>query len=398
MGDRRFLCFCVMAAALCFAGCDEEDPGGTDAGSDAGGPPTPRDAGPPPIPDAGPRDAGFDAGPGDAGVDAGFDGGMDAGPFDGGLAMTVTFPPRDFRCTAGAMRPCVTDQNLRTESERTIDVTRDMPPRTYTYAVAAWTVPEASVGRTAAGFNIDSLDSGDGSTAVDADCEEFSQDFRSLRDPGHEGIDNAMQGLVGTIEGLLDASTCPSGSAAGCLDDLIAEAIADGTFLVLIEVSGVDSFDYDESVTVALYEGSVAGGGAPMVDPSGRLAPGQTFDTASTLLAPTPADIFDGRLRVRFGGRLVLPMTPSLLLPLQLDSPEVRATASPTTLELGVLGATTAVDVLVTQVAAVMPGIEDTVRSVLESVADIDPSAADPYICQRLSSGYFFDAVSASRR
>lgn len=396
MWNRSSLCLMVLVA-LCAAGCDEENPGGTDAGSDAG-PMTRPDAGPAPL-DAGGSDAGFDAGLGDAGFDAGpGDAGFDAGPFDGGLSMSVTFPPRDFRCTIGATRPCVTDQNVRTEPERTVDVTRDMPARTYTYAIASWTIPEASVAGTAAGFNVDSLDSGEGSAEADANCEEYYSDFRSLRDPGHEGIDNALEGLVPTIEALLDPASCPSGSAAGCLDDLLAEAIADGSFLVLVEITGVDSFTYDEAVTVTLYEGIVSGGGAPMVDGSGQLAPGQTFDTGATLVGPTPADIFDGRLRVRFPGRLTLPMTASLLLPLQLDSPEVRATASPTTLDLGVVGATTEVDTFVAQAALVMPGIEETVRSVLENVADVDPSVADPYICERLSSGYFFEAVSASRR
>jgi len=390
MGDGRSCC-ALLALALGAAACGGEDPSGADAGSDAG--PSLPDAG---TFDAGGRDAGSDGGAGDAGLDAAT--GSDAGPFfDGGASMEVTFPPRDLRCATGAMPVCVTDVSLRTEAERTVTVPRDMPPGTYTYVVSRWSIPEPGFTATAAGYNLDSLNSGAGSTALDATCEELVEDYTSLRDPGHVGVDNALGGLVPTVEALLDPATCPSMDTDGCLDASLARAIADGDLLLLVELSGVDSFTHDEAVQVTVYEGAVPGGGAPAVDGSGRLAPGQTFDTASTLIGPMSGDIFDGRLRVRFAGPLELPMTTSLLVPLRLDAPELRATVSPTTLDLGNVGATTTVDFLVAQAAAVMPDIEETVRAVLENVADIDPSP-DPAVCERVSSGYFFDAVSASRR
>ncbi|MCA9604108.1 MAG: hypothetical protein KC619_00815 [Myxococcales bacterium] len=387
---RRLL---LWSLVLGLVGCGGEPT--PDAGFDAG---PSEDGGSDAGFDGGRPDAGFDAGPSDAGFDAGpSDAGSDAGPFDAGPVMSVLFPPRDFRCTTGAPEPCPTTLPLRTDAERTIDVTPEMAPGTYTFAIRTWSAPEPSFAGTAAGFNLDGLDSGGGSVAVDADCEEVSQDFTSVRDPGHEGIDNAFASLIPTVELLLDASTCPMMMSEGCLDATLAARIADGSFLILVELTDVDGFTYDDDVGVALYAGAVPGGGAPMLAADGRLAPGQTFDTAGTLVATTRGDIFEGRLRVAFGPSLTLPMGADLLVPSRLDGAELRATVDATGLALGVVGGTTEVDLLVAQAVAIMPDIEPTVRSVLEAVADVEPTA-DPAICARVSSGYFFDAVSASRR
>lgn len=380
----------AWSLTLWLAGCggdslsDAGDPG-SDAGFDAG-----------PGDDGG-FDAGFDAGPSDAGFDGGFDAGFDAGPFDGGPSMSVLFPPRDFRCAVGDPAPCPTTVPLQTDAERTIDVTPEMPAGTYTFVIRTWSAPEPSFAGTAAGFNLDALDSGDGSTALDADCEEFNQDYASLRDPGHEGVDNAFASLIPTVESLLDAASCPGMTTDGCLDATVAAQIADGSFLILVELTDVDGNTNDDDVGVTLYAGAVPGGGAPALAADGRLAPGQTFDTTGTLATTTRGDIFEGRLRVHFGGSVTLPTTAAMLAPLRLDFPELRATVDGTGLALGVVGATTDVDFLVAEAEAMMPGIGPTVRSVLESVADVEPTA-DPAVCSRLSSGYLFDAVPAVRR
>lgn len=341
-------------------------------------------------------DAGFDAGedrPDAARMDAGFD----AGPFDGGPEMTVTFPPRDFVCGAPASAGCATTVPLRSVTERTVTVTRDMRPTTLTYVIGTLSILEASSAGTAVGFNLDGLDSMEGSILISADCEEFNPDFASLLDPGHVGVDNTFQGLVATIESLLDASMCPGMTTDGCLDVTIQEQILDGTLLLLVEVTNIDSFAYDESVEVALYAGAVPGGGMPMLLGGGGLAPGQTFDTVSTLVAPTFGDIFDGRLRVRWTGMVTLLPGGSLLLPLQLDDPELRADISTAGLALGVMGGTTSIDYLVTAASALMPGIEDTLGAIFEGIADVTPTS-DPVICANISSGYLLDAVPALRR
>ncbi|MBX3270183.1 MAG: hypothetical protein KF729_07970 [Sandaracinaceae bacterium] len=385
--------------ALSSAGCDGESPtdGGVarDAGEDRDGGGTldaGSDAGPPSM-DAGERDAGErDAGEDDAGED---DAGADAASSDAGLAGT-TFPPRDFRCAAGATPPCATSVPLLDDAARTVELTRDMTPATYTFVISAWAAPAPSFAGAAAGFDLDGLDSG-GGAAAGATCEELAADYTSLRDPGHVGVDNALLGLVGLIESLMDPASCPGGVTAGCLDATYAASIARGELLLLVEVSGVDSLTYDEAVDVALYLGAVPGGGAPALGGDGRLAPGQRFDTVATLAAAAPGDVFDGRLRVRFPGTVSLPSVGMLLVPLVLDGLELRANLTTAGLALGVAGATTEVEAIVTQAEALMPGIGATVRSVLHTVSDVAPMAADPQVCDRLSSGYFWDAVPASR-
>jgi len=369
--------------ALAFAGCgDEATP---DAGADAG------------PSDAGTVDGGHDAAvERDAGHDAGRDGGLDAGGLDGGAPMTVTFPARDFTCVASEATPCETLTAARSEAERTVLVTRDMPATTLTYVIGTFSSPQASFAGTAPGLNLDATDSGSGSTAIDANCEEFNRDFRTVRDPEQVGVDNALEGLLGTLEGLLDTADCPGG-ATGCLDAQFTREINEGRMLLLVEITGVESFANDEQVQVALYAGSVVGGGLPALGDDDRLAPGQTFETVSTLLPPTPGDIFETRLRVRWTEGFVLPLASTVLLLPDIDEPELRANVSAAGLELGVVGATTTIDPVVARASAIMPGIADTIRSILEAVADIGPTA-DPAVCERLSTGYLVDAVPALRR
>lgn len=375
----------LTCAALLFTGC------GDDPAADAGEPDaTTADGGP---------DAGFDAGldAGEDREDAGFDAGPgDAGRFDGGPPERTRFPPRDFRCPAGASRPCRTDVPLTTDDERTVEVARDMPSATYSFVIRTWSMPRPSFAGTVAGFNLDGLDSGGGSSAPAATCEEIAPDYDSLRDPGHEGVDNAFSELIGPVEDLLDPDACPGMTTMGCLDARLAARVADGSFLILVELTGVDSFAYDSSVDVTLHEVTVDGGGPPRLDGDGRLTSGQTFASVRTLGAAT-GDVFDGRLRVVFGTRVELPASAALLVPIELDGMELRATVRADELRLGAVGATTEVESIVAQARAMDPGLEATIRAVLHEVADVSPTS-DPTICARVSSGYSFDAVSASLR
>lgn len=367
----------AVSALVLSTACTPLYPG--PAGGDAG----------PVLVDGAPLDgAALDGGSVDAGS-------VDAGSVDGGTA--VLFPPRDFHCVTGAARPCSTTVPRNSDVERTVEVPRDMPPGTHSFVIRTWSTSEPSPSGGLPGFNLDGLDSGDGSSASSATCEEWSPDHTSSLDPAHPGVDNAVAGLVPTLESLLDASSCPGMLTMGCLDAMRSADIAAGAFLIAVELTGLESFAFDDAVEIALFEVAVPGGGAPALAADGRLAPGQTFSTVRTIAAPTRGDVFDGRLRVVFDARVTLPRVGMPLLPLELDGAELRADVSPTGLALGALGATTTVDHLVAEAAMIMPGIEDTVRSVVESIADVQPTA-DPVVCARVSSGYVFDAVPAVRR
>jgi len=314
-----------------------------------------------------------------------------------------TFPPRDETCSDPTAVPCATDTPAA-ETARTVEVVETFADRTLTYVVSTIQLPEATPDpdgdgpqrSRAAGFNVDSQDSGNGSMALDANCEQFNQDFVSVTDANHVGVDNALQGLVGTIEGLLDAEDCPGMMTAGCLDANLQDQITSGSLLLVIEVTGVNDFMYDSSITMQMHLAEVPGGGMPMAGSGGGLAGGQMFSSMMALGTPVDGDIFAGRLRASTS---LLPLTITaggFDLALNITQAQVRFNITENALSTGAIGGVITVDALVEAAAGIMPGIEDTVRSVVESVADVTPTSADPAVCEALSLGLTFTGVDAA--
>ncbi len=268
-------------------------------------------------------------------------------------------------------------------------------PPTYVYVVSSLSLPVATpdpdgpagpMRRRAAGFDIDGLDSGDGSMEPGATCEELHQDFAALTDNDHFGVDNAFQGLVGTIEGLLEAADCPGMTTEGCLDAFLQQQISEGSLLLLIEVSGVDDFLFEPSVMVQLHVGATADGMPPATESDGTVSPGQAFVSTMVLGPAVDAEIFFGRLAVRAG---VLPLFVDLgdfELDLVIARAQVRFDISGTSLTRGAIGGVVTVD------SMVPPGGD---RSVLESIADVNPGI-DPTICEEISLGLLFRGTSAT--
>ncbi len=315
---------------------------------------------------------------------------------------TFTFPPRDETCADPTVVPCVTD-TPSPETGRTVEVVETFPDRTLTYVLSTIQLPEATPDpdgmgpqrSQAAGFNVDGQDSGDGSMALDANCEEFNRDFISVTDANHVGVDNALQGLVGTIEGLLNAADCPGMMTAGCLDANLQSQIEDGSLLLVIQVSGVNDFMYDSAITMQMHLAEVPGGGMPMVSGGGGLAGGQTLTSTMSLGDPVMGDIFNGRLRA---ATPLLPLTIAagdFNLTLNITQAQVRFNIAEDALSNGAIGGVVTVNAIVEAAAALMPGIEDTVRSVVESVADVTPGP-DPAVCEAVSLGLTFTGVDAS--
>ncbi|MBX3274939.1 MAG: hypothetical protein KF729_32040 [Sandaracinaceae bacterium] len=313
---------------------------------------------------------------------------------DGGTSTPSghTFPARDHQCAAGAATPCMTTEPESPDANRTVELPNTFMDRTITYVVATASLPQMMGGR-AAGFNVDNLDSGAGSMAADANCQEYTPDFVSVTDANHRGVDNALQGLVGTIEGLLDANDCPGMMTRGCLDATLQRQILEGDFLLLMEVGGINDFTFDSSVTVQLYLGTASG--TLMEAPGGGLAGGQTFTRGMALGAPVTGDIFNGRLRVQTPSLPLNINAGGFELNLVVTQAQVRFDITENRLANGVIGGVVTVDAIVMAAVAIMPGIEDTVRSVVESVADVSPSA-DPQVCTALSLGLLFTGVDAT--
>ena len=323
--------------------------------------------------------------------DAGVDAGTDAGPFDAG--MLVLFPPRDFVCVEGP-EPCPTTRPLLSEAERTVAVTRDFPPTTFTYIISVLQMPEAA-GGSAMGFNLDGFDSGLGSTDPVASCERSNQDYSSGLDPSHVGVDSTLQEMIPLFESAVAATDCPGTSTEGCFNRLLQRGVEDGAGLLLIEVREVESFTHDEAVEVTLHRAALPTGETLRLAGDEGLAPGQTFLSQEVLLTSSTADIFRGRLRVRWTGHL------PIVLPLfdvgttNFSDPELRGQLTRDRITLGVIGGATEVESLVSRVAATMPEVADTVRTILESASDLHPLADDPHVCNDVSAGFTFEAVSA---
>lgn len=343
---------------------------------------------------------------------------------------TVTFPPRDFVCAEperpardGDPQVCETVVPLRDEDQRSVAVGDELGGATLVYLLDALSIPEATpdpdgLGSVAVGFDLDALDSGDGSVEIDADCQDFNQDFASPYEPSVGGVDNAFQGLLRSAEDLFDPRDCPPppeelcttvcGSLgcsrrcplSRCTDALLRREVHDGVLLVLLEITGVDSFENDPEVEVAIYAGRTLDGARPRLtaestDEGARVVADQRFETIAVIAPPARGDILVGRLRVRWP-RVELPRErygyPSSLLDVEL-----RAGVCAHGLFDGHMGGAATVDSLVEQAAEVAPvGSEATIRSILESIADLQPRR-DRWECDRISVAYALEGVPAIR-
>mgnify|MGYP001582563235 CR=1 FL=1 len=314
---------------------------------------------------------------------------------------TYTFPPRDGDCVDLSGAPCA---GAMTPDQLTHEVPETFPDTTYTYVVSLIGLPEATsdpdmdgpLRAAAAGFDVDGLDSYPPSDAPDANCEEFIEDFVALTDPNHVGVDNALQGLVGTIEGFLEPMDCPGMMTDGCLDATLQRQIEEGSLLLIMEVSGVNDFSYDSAVTLQLHLAETTDMMPPMVSGGGGLAGGQTFNSTMVLGDPVAGDIFAGRLRA---STPLLPLvidTGGFMLTLMITQAQVRFNITATTLDRGAIGGVVTVEAIVEAASVIAPGMEMLVRQVVETIADVDPSAADPAVCTAMSLGLTFSGVEAT--
>jgi hypothetical protein len=419
-----------MLAGLCAlaAGCGSS--GDVDAGTDSG----PRDSGAP-----------RDTGPPDAGADA-------------PIATDAPVPPMDDAAAlpdaplADAAMVCTSDGDCA-PGTICVDLRCVVPPpqdpaETRLYVLSDIDIPEPTprTGPTmpgvAAGFDVDGLVTIGDVAAVD--CVSISDDFESLEIPApggvgmEQGVDNAFGTLVPGL-GSLIGGMCPGGTTgAECIHRLFLDQIARGDTLVGIEVRDVESYESDvDGVTVQIFSvrrpscfagcswsgtactpdprnGTAAAfdctarttpasctGLAPMPSTCaptltlGMLAPGQTFERAAPLTPASPGSLRGGRLYTTAPLFGLTVTTMSYSLPFLLHGVELGAHLTPTALDAAALGGTMLVDDLVMTAEVVMPGIGPTARSLLESIADFEPSS-DPLICRQLSAGLDITGVPAT--
>lgn len=272
-----------------------------------------------------------------------------------------------------------------------IDAPRDVPMRTdaplalpdgplggtrYAYVMSTADIPAVTPADEAVGFDLDGiLSDGTGRGCTEA------VDFRSPI-TGSLGVDNQVAAnLVPLI-----ASMVPEGLAAS-----IEAQIANGTSLLVLEMTGADSLIDDPLVAVHVFYGRLPAGGPPLLDVDGRIAPGQTFLVEEDL-GTAPGEIVGGRLlttiarlplRFTFGGS-----------PLIITIGDVRfeGTVGPTSIfsaEAG--GGLTVANVVELFDAAGVTLGESAVRSLARPDLDEDASS----VCNTISAGLTIEAVEA---
>jgi hypothetical protein len=250
----------------------------------------------------------------------------------------------------------------------------------YTYIVNTADVPEADMttGRIA-GFNLDGVDS----TGASERCDDAPDFVSSVT--GTSGVDNQLGGnVIGLLGDML---------GAGGVQGAVREQIASGAFLLLFEVSDVDSFNNDPSVSVRLLLGGFSG--TIMLDGDGLVAPGQTFTSMRVLATIPSAAIVGGRLSIEAPS---LPLTLDVdgnSITLNLVQARVGGTISATGMTDGEIGAQISVAEIVTLGEMLAPGTitEDLVRSV--ALPDLAPNA-DGTQCEAISAGLTFGATTAA--
>jgi len=238
------------------------------------------------------------------------------------------------------------------------------------------------------GFNLDDRVSDD---ADEQGC--FKPDFTSPPPDNEPGVDNQLGPILASLGGSFDVA----GS--------IAEALADGSLLLLFEVQNVDDMTNDGCVTVNIYLGELQPGvTAPMLDGSGRIAGGQTFDlnslsfTGDQPMVTVEGQIVNGRVQ---GGPVDISLTFAVMdtaLTLAIRQAQVRfnVVGGGASIDTGVIGGQLDTEETINTITmAVMDVPESLARSILEGQADLEPDAAGQ--CQAVSMGLVFEGVPATR-
>jgi hypothetical protein len=232
---------------------------------------------------------------------------------------------------------CAEEQVPCDDGHAWVEVTPEFEPRTLVYVIDTLSIPVADAEGRVPGFDLDGMDSGAGTDAPEASCEEVHADFVSSVEPSLSGVDNELQRLVPGVETLFDPADCPGGTTDGCLDASFQREIDEGRQLFLLEVSNVESFTIDDHVDVALYEAERPASDPPTVGPDGRLAPGQAFSGA--LVGRGSGTLLGGRLAFstpRFPLVFVIPGGFDFYVPLR--EVQIRADFGEEELRRGALG------------------------------------------------------------
>jgi hypothetical protein len=262
---------------------------------------------------------------------------------------------------------------------------------TYFYVVSSATLGAIS-GDSAPGFNLDASDAnvcGDETTVVD---------YASQAPETGDGVDNQLLELA---ESLKDVDFGGDEPFTLDLDTFLKEAVLEGKFTLLLEVSGVDDLDNDNDVKVSAYLGDLVGGGAP-ASAGGKLTAGQDFEVATTIKTNAAGTITNGRLSISLDSLdVVVPVeTYDTTLTLTVNDVRLKFDISATELTSGVLGGSLDVDATVEEIKTFLTAAEfdinaDTlIKPILEERADLDETGGE---CAAVSAAIVFTGVEANK-
>ncbi len=213
-------------------------------------------------------------------------------------------------------------------------------------------------------------------------------DYVSPPPESRTGVDNQLGPIVASFDFQDEVET------------LFDAAIEDGSLLLLVEVSHVQSTSDDDCVTVSFLNGFFPPGiGDPIIGADGQLAPGQLIDIDQSFLDASGNPLYQVTNARIAGGVLDTPhtsITPTYT---------VGGTAAPITFNQlavrldgdhardGVIGGSFEVETVAAIIGPQLGSLEPFVLPALRSKADLARDAGGT--CQSLSAGLVFSAVTA---
>jgi hypothetical protein len=220
----------------------------------------------------------------------------------------------------------------------------------------------------------------DGRVSDNSDAEGCNKE--DLVTPeGTAGVDSAFSAMMPILEA----------TEAGALEGLVADSIANGQLLILVELSGVDDRIEDDCVQMRVLRGT----GSPMVGTDGLLLESQTYEVADASHISGCAPIVDGHVEA---GPFDLELPMQVLdveLNFKIEEARLRIDLSEEGLGWGYFGG----PVLTTEITDIvneeedLGDIRDLVVNLVESSADLQPAADGA--CEALSIVFEFNSTEA---
>ncbi len=269
-----------------------------------------------------------------------------------------------------------TPVTVATDAGADVELDTFGPPQTYAYLVDHIAFDPVVDGSRAQGFNLDNVVSTGGSA-----CNE-RQDLDGLY--GETGVDNQLAMLIPALETQLSGQH---------VSDLVQNDIASGDFILIFELTDVNSFVTDGQVGVRIYR--------MMLNETDRAryrqdvtnmrpAAGLVFARTTPVVTVETGRIQNGRLQVSFPNLAIPLMSPSINFTLNIRNGLFGARVTATGLQQATLGGMLSVSEVV---AGIPPNIREQFRSIVEGAADLSPLSG---MCQSLSMGVGISTVAAS--